>query len=87
MSESNNLIERLERQFGANFWDDPKNVGTDALAGAIGREMGMNLHGQKDDVVAGMLLRRREKKEHSSLAMLFAMGLSPDDIAAFNGKK
>ena len=83
---ANDLIERLEKETGRriddNDFDNPAMAG---LFGAVARIMGQSTHQERDDVVAGYLVRHYCTPEHQRFlaernrtARLLAMGFSPD---------
>ena len=98
MSESNDLIERMERETGQRIDDNDGN--NNAMAGCIGaiaRLMGKTAHTNyaddpNMDVPVGMYLKATSTPEYKArersnemLASMLVAGVSPDDLKALMG--
>ena len=87
------LIERMEQETGQRW--DSNNCDNAALAGILGacaKALGKSGHDERDDVVAGVLIRhqmtpeyRREQQANELMADMLMSGLSPDDLKAIMG--
>lgn len=95
MSKASDLIERLEAETGQRI--DSNNGDNNAMAGLFGamaRLSGQSppSYTERDDVVAGLLIRhnispegRRQKESEKMIADMLTSGMSPDDIKALLG--
>jgi len=95
MSEASDLIERLEAETGQRIDDnDGDNNAMAGLFGAISRIMGNSppSYRERDDVVAGLLIRHRmspegkaEAERERMLADLLLGGMSPEEAKELLG--
>ena len=95
MSVASDLIERLEAETGQRIDDDDgDNMAMAGLLGAMSRLMGKSpkSYRERDDVVAGLLIRQHMSPEYQQkqeaealLASLLVGGMSPDDIKSLMG--
>lgn len=84
----NDLIERAERETGRRI--DSNGFDNDAMSvvmGALARALGKSSHDERDDFVAGTLIKHQmspegkaQQKNDEMLRQLLLSGLSPDDI-------
>jgi len=89
MSAASDLIERMEKETGQRIDDnDGDNMAMAGLIGAMSRLMGQSpaSYTERDDVVAGALIRhqmspeyKREQARKEMIAAMLAGGMSPDD--------
>lgn len=92
---ASDLIYRMERETGQRVdAGDGYNLAVAGLFGAMARELGASQHRQRDDVAAGILVRRQispqEKGDEQSkaiLASLLSSGMSPDEIKKLFGQQ
>lgn len=95
MSVASDLIERLEAETGQRIDDDDgDNMAMAGLLGAMSRLMGKSpkSYRERDDVVAGLLIRQhmspeyqQKQEDEALLASLLVGGMSPDDIKSLMG--
>jgi len=96
MSQSSDLIERLEQETGQRIDDnDGDNFAMAGLIGAMARMMNQSpsCYTERDDVSTGMLIRnslspeyQRKKSAQALMAELLIAGVSPDDIQSLTGR-
>ena len=95
MSAARELIERMEREAGcrvdANGGD---NMAMAGLFGALARALGQSAHAERDDVVAGVLIKHKmtpeyeqQKRGDAIMAEMLVGGMSPDDLGALFGRR
>lgn len=84
MSAASKFIEDIERRAGGRV-DDPDSNALTMLFGALGREMGVNPYGPKDDFPVGVVLRhraseagQREQEAGEMFARALSAGIPPD---------
>ncbi len=94
MSAANDLIERLEKETGQRIDDNGgDNNAMAGLMGAMSRALGQSpaSYTERDDVVAGLLIRhqmtpeyKQEQETERMMAQLLG-GMSPDEVKDMMG--
>ncbi len=95
MSASSELIERMEKETGQRIDDNGgDNNAMASLMGAMSRALGQSpaSYTERDDVVAGLLIRhqmtpeyKQEQESKRMMAQMLAGGMSPDEVKGMMG--
>jgi len=90
MSAASDLIEAMEAAAGCRF--DDNNGDNNCMAGLVGAMARLSgqtppTYTERDDIAVGLYIQGQPQREaqRDAIGMLFALGLSPEDMAGFLG--